>query len=70
MNIQAAEVEWYKQHGRYPHDRIKYDSGGCQYVIGDNCWNRRTDKTEWIETIMHTPICAADIHKATGAKAP
>ena len=59
MKIQAAEVKWYKQHGRYPGERIKYDSSGQQYVIGDRCWNKRVGKAEWVEPIMHAPPCAA-----------
>lgn len=59
MDIQAAEVKWYKKHGRYPNERIKYDNTGNQYVIGDQCWNKRISQTEWVETNMHAEIARA-----------
>lgn len=47
-----AEVEWYRRHGKYP-ERIKPDSAGVLYVIGDLSWNmNRPDKLERIESAM------------------
>jgi len=33
--VQAAEVKWYRQHGRHP-ERIRFDSNGDPYVTGDH----------------------------------
>ena len=35
----AREVAWYRMNGRFP-QRIKRDSRGREYVIGDISWNR------------------------------
>jgi len=39
QRYQAAEVEWYRQHGAHP-DRIATDAAGQPYVIGNTDWNR------------------------------
>lgn len=38
--VMEAEVEWYRRFGKFPQDRIKRDSTGAHYVIGDWSWNR------------------------------
>jgi hypothetical protein len=56
---QAAEVNWYQLHGRFPRDRIATDRDGAPYVIGDVAWNRwYPDRYEPIEHLMpRVPIC-------------
>lgn len=51
--LAAEEVRWYRKFGRFP-ERIKKDSSGIEYVIGDWSWNRSqsTEKQEAIEPIM------------------
>lgn len=53
MNNQArAEVEWYRQHGKYP-ERIVRDDRGHLYVVGDWAWNaRHPTKREQVEGRM------------------
>lgn len=46
------ELEWYKIYGKYP-ERIKRDSKGQEYVIGDWSWERNyPNKPEWIDYKM------------------
>lgn len=48
---QRAEVDWYRRNGRYP-ERIKLDSGGAPYVLGDASWNRAGRPHELIEGLL------------------
>lgn len=49
----AFEVAWYRKNGKHPKERIKLDSNGCQYVVGDFSWNRNTTRPqEYIEPDM------------------
>jgi len=51
----AAEVEWYRQHGKHP-DRITRNHTGTEYVIGDWSWNRQhPDRREMIESFLPRP---------------
>lgn len=48
----AAEVAWYRQHGKHS-DRIRRAATGEEYVVGDWSWNRKhTDRHEVIEPRM------------------
>lgn len=52
---QAAEVRWYRKHGKYPDHRIKreYRGQGQEYVVGDWSWNRNhPDHPETVEPMM------------------
>ena len=49
ISIRQLEVNWYAKHGKYD-NRIKQDSNGAAYVIGDWAWNRNNpNKPEYIE---------------------
>jgi hypothetical protein len=51
---QAAEVAWYRKHGKHP-QRIQrmYGGEGDEYVVGDWSWHRmHSDSTEWIDARM------------------
>ncbi|WP_047933268.1 hypothetical protein [Pseudomonas putida] len=51
-NPRLFELEWYRQHGKYP-ERIRRDSPGGDYVIGDEAWHRKfPEKREPIEALM------------------
>jgi hypothetical protein len=49
--LQAKEVEWYRNFGRYPHRRI-VSAHGREWVIGDWSWNRESNPYEVIEPEM------------------
>lgn len=51
-NVQALEVAWYRIHGKYPERRIRTDSMGKPYVIGDWSWHRGGNPVEYIEDQM------------------
>ena len=34
-----AEIDWYRQHGKYP-ERITTDNRGVFYIVGDWSWHR------------------------------
>lgn len=56
-NIQAREVAWYRQHSKYPSQRIRRTSSGAEYVVGDWGWHRRAGApTEYIEGPMHKDL--------------
>jgi len=38
----AADVAWYRIHGRFP-TRIRRDREGREYVVGDETWNEFVD---------------------------
>ena len=59
------EVEWYREHGKYP-DRIKLDSFGREYVEGDIAWNRQNHYRQ--ETIRK-PLADWVAFRVTGIKA-
>ncbi len=40
----AAQVKWYREHGKYP-DRICFDNSGIKYVAGDFSWNHGNPAT-------------------------
>jgi len=49
---QEAEVSWYLKNGAYP-ERMRLDSGGFKYVIGDYSWNlKHPNKREYVEGLM------------------
>lgn len=53
---QSAEVEWYRQHGRFT-ERIDIDGHGQEYVIGDFGWFKMMRKPfEPIETRMSEAV--------------
>lgn len=53
---QKAEVDWYRRYGRHASRRIRRDSQGYDYVIGDWSWNRKPgNPAEFIDDHM----CAA-----------
>ena len=63
--VQQMEVDWYRQHGRYP-ERIVMDSHGNEYVIGDWCWHTMMGKPlERIETTMRyrLPLEVDDVRR-------
>lgn len=52
---QAAEVAWYRRHGKHVAERITHDRSGCEYVIGDWSWRnsprRKAMGDPWPEEI-------------------
>lgn len=56
--VMEAEVEWYRRFGKFPQHRIKRDSTGAYYVIGDWSWNRGNlaRSYEVVEPDMHRSI--------------
>lgn len=60
----SVDVAWYRQHGKYPEDRIRRDSSGVEYVIGDWSWERKFPKRpEVIDRKMatnHEFVAASD----------
>ena len=51
-NPRIAELEWYRKFGRYP-ERIRKDSLGLDYMIGDYAWHRKhPDRQEFVEERM------------------
>jgi|SRR6185369_16100024 len=52
LTIQEMEVEWYRVCGKYPELRIKKDTSGNAYVIGDWSWSRGKYPPEVIEPRM------------------
>ena len=61
MKVKELEVKWYMKNGRYKKERIKKDSCGESYVVGDFSWNRQAGKTECIETDMANAIALHDL---------
>lgn len=49
-----VQVEWYRKHGQHPQDRIARCGHGIEYVIGDQSWNHRRDRQEFIEPYLPT----------------
>lgn len=56
QEYQQAEVDWYRANGRY-RDRVRTDSSGRMYVVGDEDWNRRhPQQQEWVEAHMSAEL--------------
>lgn len=58
--LQAAEVNWYRRFGRYPHQRIVQDGTRQLFVIGDWSWMRMAVPREDIEHQM-SAWCRANV---------
>lgn len=51
-SMQAREVRWYRQFGKYP-ERISRTASGAEYIIGDLSWNKHhRGKGEAVEALM------------------
>lgn len=60
IKYQRREVEWYRKNGRFPGRRIRKDSGGESYVVGDLSWNAKAspEEREFIDAHMTSDVAA------------
>lgn len=57
LQLCRAQVNWYRQHGKHPKYRIRRDSSGVEYVIGDQSWNAHCapGNSEYVDYLLPKP---------------
>jgi hypothetical protein len=56
LKLQARQVGWYLKNGKYISERLRLDSDGCPYVVGDWAWQLHKRPDEVIEPLMDAAL--------------